>query len=152
MPNLTRTRSVLVLRDTAHREPDIHGTLIRYGRSHDDELDGPFRSVLVDEATRADLGDPEHVTVTIEPGDLLNTPVEELETTFEVVENGDGTFDWTLTHRNGNLLVRSPQGYANASECAQIAERILGIREGYGIKVAATDDSDSFEIRSPQAR
>ena len=152
MNHCTSTRSVLVLRDTGHREPDIAGLLVKYGRSHEDEMDAPFRSVLVDEVTRADLGDPEHVTVTIEPGDLLNTPVEELEATFEIVENDDGTFDWTLTHRNGNLLVRSPQGYANASECVEIAERILGIRGGYGIKVAATDDSDSFEIRSPQAR
>lgn len=152
MHHLTRTRSVLILRDTGHHEPDITGTLVKYGRSHDDELDGPFRMVLVDEATRMDLGDPEHVTVTIEPGDLLNTPVEELETTFEIVDRADGKVDWRLVHRNGDVLCGSDQGYENEGDCVRTAERVLGIQGGYGIKVAATEDSDSFELRSPQAR
>jgi len=64
----TKTRSVL------HRV-DLHGAegvgLVTFERILD-EQDEPQRRVRIDVAAWHDLGEPDVITVTIEPGDRLN--------------------------------------------------------------------------------
>ena len=138
MSNLTRTRSVLVLRNVAARIDD-YPPQVMYGRDPEDEADAAdFRAVFIDEATRRDLGDPDEITVTIHPGDLLNpdsgedVPEDEYgNARFEPVERADGRWDWRLVHENGNVLCGSDQGYENRADAFEIGRRCLS--GGYAV-------------------
>lgn len=138
MSKLTRTRSVLTLCDVAARLNDT-GPHVFYGRDDADADEaGDFRGVLLDEGTRRDLGDPEQITVTIHPGDLLNPePDEDVpeptygNASFEPVERADGRWDWRLVHENGNVLCGSDQGYENRAEAFEVGRRCLS--GGYAV-------------------
>lgn len=64
------TKSRTVLQQSADALP-FHRIFV----SVEDERDGlaPMRSVVIDEVTFIDMGAPFVITVTIEPGDKLNT-------------------------------------------------------------------------------
>lgn len=62
---LSKTRSVL----TENGDPDLG---VRWYIQVDEETEVIRRELYLDIATYQDLGEPETITVTIEPGDLLN--------------------------------------------------------------------------------
>lgn len=67
MAELTATTSVLHI-DTPSSKHDLHALF----QQRDEETNAITRSLLVDRRTWRDLGYPEVVTVTVEPGDRLN--------------------------------------------------------------------------------
>lgn len=145
MPQLTRTVSVLdrvdedpVGIDNPVAQPDgtTHHHLIacrQYRYSADDIADSPERArhVFVDGETFEDLGEPEQVTVTIEPGDTLNvttdddSPEHHGGATLTAIQRSDGKWDWRLTHDNTNQLAGSDQGYDNRSTALEYGRRVV---------------------------
>lgn len=73
MTTLVKTERVLDLRHDLSPMPKGDGRppLVRYTREPDDHTDQPT-VVDIDWDTWVDLGEPDHITVTIVPGDLLN--------------------------------------------------------------------------------
>lgn len=125
---LTRTRSVLTRQPgSAHAVP--------FARSEEEVDDGAhLRTLYLDPADVADLGDPEAITVTIYPGDLLNDPTEALQdgpeemhgrAFLEPVDRTDGRFDWRLRHENGEILCGSDQGYETRSMAFTMGRRCV---------------------------
>ena len=77
MVTLTKTTRVLDHRPDLSPppipgQPQERPPLVRYTREPDDHTDQPT-VVDIDWDTWAELGQPKQITVTIEPGDLLNT-------------------------------------------------------------------------------
>lgn len=68
MPTLSRTRSVLTRSTTKGDEPYA----VQWFASADDDTSAVLREVYVDRQTFEDLGEPDTITVSIEPGDTLN--------------------------------------------------------------------------------
>lgn len=156
---LTRTRSVLTL-DPRHRrgpvdyeavlsdDPESHAVAIvpvrDFGYTPEENVDNPTRArcISIDESTFVDLGEPEQITVTIHPGDLLNAEADADgpeptfgDARFEPVQRADGRWDWRLVHANGNVLCGSDQGYETRSMAFEIGRRCLS----GGYMVTATE-------------
>lgn len=64
MNTLTKTRRIL----NRGRVADSHAAFHQF----DEDTGRPSTEVIIPRATYDDLGQPEQITVTIEPGDLLN--------------------------------------------------------------------------------
>lgn len=137
MGQLIRTRSVLALvegdapvLDNPVLQPDgttVHTMVAchQYRYTDDDIADNPDRArhVFLDVESTVDLGTPDEITVTIEPGDRLNG---DWEARFEPRQREDGRWGWVLVHRNGNVLVSEfSQGYENEAEAAEIGWKVV---------------------------
>lgn len=86
MPALTKCRTVLMFRGPfwtegsgEHTEADIMQFVAERDDDDDDDYLPPVQTVLLRRALYDDLGQPETITVSIEPGDHLN----DLPPTFE---------------------------------------------------------------------
>lgn len=150
MTRLLRTRTVL--RDslaTVLSRPGLPDrSVVQFRRAVESDHPGHL-DLTLDGETLASLGDPGEVTVTIEPGDLMNAIPDAY---LDVYRREDGRYDWRLTHRNGDILCGSNQGYENRVDAVRIADAVLGIREGYGIGFAAADNETGSLVRDPQAK
>lgn len=139
MGQLIRTRSVLALvdgdsslLDNTVLQPDgttVH-TLVacqQYRYPDEDIADNPERArhVFVDVADFEELGAPDEITVTIEPGDHLNAEYHGTAQLW-VIRRGDGRYDWRLTHENGDQLCGSNQGYETESRAVEYGRRCIG--------------------------
>lgn len=145
MGQLIRTRSVLALvegdapvLDNPVLQPDgttVH-TLVacqQYRYPDEDIADNPARArhVFVDVADFEELGAPDQITVTIEPGDHLNVdtdddgPEHHGGATLTAIQRSDGKWDWRLTHDNTNQLAGSDQGYDNRSTALEYGRRVV---------------------------
>jgi len=147
MNSTTRTRSVLTLLSTStHVDEFDDGTVMAtYGNTDTEREENParYRTVIVDQELRGELGDPELITITIEPGDRLNIEDEDIpeptygNATFEVYQREDNKFDWRLKHENGNVVATSGgQGYETAGSAFEIGRRVIS--SGYNISLEPT--------------
>jgi hypothetical protein len=66
------TRQRVIMHHTLLAAPDHSGTLEQFAEVLDDP--GHARSITISIADYLDLGSPSVITVTIDPGDLLNEP------------------------------------------------------------------------------
>lgn len=131
MPDAPLTRSRTVLTHAEDQDLVDDGPVIRsYTHTLDEKAEWPERTrvLVVDDETFVDLGAPAQITVTIEPGDQLNDADREENhgaATLSTIARGDGTFDWRLTHENGDQLCGSAQGYSTRTMAWEMGRRCI---------------------------
>lgn len=103
MPNLTKTRTVLQHNGTVAR----HTADVERGPVFDsaDEDGGRLTVLTLDQSVWEDMGSPHEITVTIEPGDLLNVETDDEVDARAVSEGSDadaGIPDGSPHHQTQN--------------------------------------------------
>lgn len=95
----------------------------RYADDDIAELPERARHVFIDVGDDAEMGEPDVITVTVEPRDLLNA---EPDAVFTTEQRADGKWGWLLKHSNGNTLVAEfSQGYDDEDEAREIGLRVV---------------------------